>query len=388
MRLTKEEINEMVLYLKSLGYDSAVLMGSGAFGAVFKVIYKRRAFAAKILLGNTVDDKIIDSEIRIFGSVMSKSCKGNNIACYLDHRYTYVRDNKYINSVQYRGSKNLKYLLILSDFIEGVTLNKYIDGLEKNNEVVDPKLAWKWLKQGLKALSYIHRHEIAHRDIKPDNMMIGNDNNLYLVDFGLSCYKVCEGAAGSISFFPMYLYSREAIEEFKYSLEMGSLRQENIVAQILPKYRRLFSDVGFVGRMDVHALAASFYELFQHSYYFDDYLYTDGSIYIEIENDVSYTVSNTFFQYILTEMLNSQGHGADYFYTRALFEELGITFDYVKYNRSKAIKLLLDKSVVIENPFMKTEEILSLMEKYVPRTQNANDYLDAAYVDIVNEKSL
>jgi serine/threonine-protein kinase greatwall len=36
------------------------------------------------------------------------------------------------------------------------------------------------------ALEYLHKHKIVHRDIKPDNMLIGKQGHLKLTDFGLS----------------------------------------------------------------------------------------------------------------------------------------------------------------------------------------------------------
>ena len=40
-------------------------------------------------------------------------------------------------------------------------------------------------KQLIQALSYLHSNKVAHRDIKPDNIIINNMHQLKLVDFGL-----------------------------------------------------------------------------------------------------------------------------------------------------------------------------------------------------------
>lgn len=36
----------------------------------------------------------------------------------------------------------------------------------------------------LSALEYCHENNVIHRDVKPDNVMIGSDNNVKLIDFG------------------------------------------------------------------------------------------------------------------------------------------------------------------------------------------------------------
>jgi serine/threonine protein kinase len=50
------------------------------------------------------------------------------------------------------------------------------------------------LRQVAAALDYAHRHGVIHRDIKPSNIMVDQDGNAFLTDFGIA--RLAEGSAG------------------------------------------------------------------------------------------------------------------------------------------------------------------------------------------------
>lgn len=71
---------------------------------------------------------------------------------------------------------------IVMELIEGVTLKIYM----KTKGVLSCKESVHFLTQIAKALSHAHAKGIVHRDIKPQNIMIGMDGAIKVADFGIA----------------------------------------------------------------------------------------------------------------------------------------------------------------------------------------------------------
>lgn len=47
-------------------------------------------------------------------------------------------------------------------------------------------MAWQFVRDVANGLAYLHEHDIVHHDIKPDNILIGEDGRFKITDFGVS----------------------------------------------------------------------------------------------------------------------------------------------------------------------------------------------------------
>ena len=153
--------------IKQIGdYSLGIELGSGAFGKVVlgKHILTNELVAIKILdkaiLSHTPDDyQSVKQEINILKSVRHK---------HIVQLYDVLQTSRHI--------------FIIMEYCEGKDLLDYILTKSKLSE----EESLKYFQQLINALFYLHSQNIAHRDIKIDNMLLDRNRDLKLVDFGLS----------------------------------------------------------------------------------------------------------------------------------------------------------------------------------------------------------
>lgn len=74
---------------------------------------------------------------------------------------------------------------IVMEYLRGTDLKSGI----KSHGALDPKKVAQIGSQISSALSVAHKHEIIHRDIKPQNIMVLPDGNIKVMDFGIARAK-------------------------------------------------------------------------------------------------------------------------------------------------------------------------------------------------------
>lgn len=71
---------------------------------------------------------------------------------------------------------------IIMEYVEGTDLKQHI----RNNGQTSPEEAIHLMGQVLSAIALAHRNRIIHRDIKPQNLLIDQDNTVKVTDFGIA----------------------------------------------------------------------------------------------------------------------------------------------------------------------------------------------------------
>ena len=99
-----------------------------------------------------------------------------SIGFNLDHSHIV----KYLNK-----GKDAEGIYLIAEFVDGLTLREL---LQKNpNGISDKQLTNRIFAQLLDALEYMHKQQIYHLDLKPENIIITHKgDNVKIIDFGLS----------------------------------------------------------------------------------------------------------------------------------------------------------------------------------------------------------
>jgi serine/threonine protein kinase len=80
-------------------------------------------------------------------------------------------------------------IYIVMEYIDGITLQNYV----QNNGALSYQELLPLMLPIIKDLQQVHESGLIHRDISPDNLILGMDNQLHLIDFGSSTHFYSTG---------------------------------------------------------------------------------------------------------------------------------------------------------------------------------------------------
>jgi len=203
--------NEVMKYSKyrkyKLHYETLDEIGHGQFSHVYKCrnLSNNQIYAVKIL----DKDKIFEDDKNTTMIYWEK-----NIFNYIK----YIPNKNIVTPIEY--FENSSYIYFIYEYLEKGYLSE-------NN----PKL----LLGVSKGLLYLHKNNILHRDIKPKNILIGNDNEAKIIDFGLSKIQRKLDKAfdsyGSLSFMAPEIFSdrgyNDSCDVWSFGITMYNLKYNN-----------------------------------------------------------------------------------------------------------------------------------------------------------------
>ena len=149
---------------------------------------------SKVLLNKTGCSKIysVASELSESGSCILKVTTTGDKEGFLHSECSLL--SKHVVKFFHSYKKNRKTYILMESCDQ--TLAASIKERQRKERYWGTQKLIDYMKSLLSALKTLHSHNIAHRDIKPDNIFISQDSTLKLGDFGSSerlsrpCYEV------------------------------------------------------------------------------------------------------------------------------------------------------------------------------------------------------
>lgn len=147
-------------------YEVLEVIGRGGMGTVYKVFDKalKVTFAIKVLRPELSQDAVTIKRFQQEANAVSKLTHPNLAAVY-DQGIT-------IGGAPY----------LVMGYIEG----KGLDQILREEHRLEPTRAVDLFIQISDSVQYAHDHGIVHRDLKPSNIIISNEGQAHIVDFGIA----------------------------------------------------------------------------------------------------------------------------------------------------------------------------------------------------------
>ncbi|MCI9144356.1 MAG: protein kinase [Lachnospiraceae bacterium] len=151
-------------------------LGSGGGGVVYKAWYtnlNKYVVIKELKNASGADTETQQNEVEALKDVKS---------AYLPQVYDFItvpvldEDGR---EVRNPDGSTVKRVFTVMEYVEGESLDK---ALEQGKKFSQPQVM-KWYEQLASALKVVHAHNIAHRDIKPGNIMLTPQGDVCLIDF-------------------------------------------------------------------------------------------------------------------------------------------------------------------------------------------------------------
>eukprot|EP00039_Didymoeca_costata_P001874 m.55852 g.55852 ORF g.55852 m.55852 type:complete len:776 (+) comp11007_c0_seq1:213-2540(+) len=151
-------------------FDLIEVVGTGTYGQVFKGRHKNTGQLAAIKILELIEDE--EEEIKVEIDVLADHSKHENITSFYG---TYLVKT---------GPTEEDKLWLAMEFCGGGSITDLCKNLLPK-KLPEPVFSYV-MHETLKALEYLHDNGIIHRDVKGQNILMTDDGNIRLIDFGVS----------------------------------------------------------------------------------------------------------------------------------------------------------------------------------------------------------
>ena len=152
-------------------YNIQELIGAGGMANVYKAVVGP---GGPVPEGTVVAVKVLRQELMHDPDLVRRFKNESKAISLLNHpNIVKVYDVSVSDHLQY----------IVMEYVDGMTLREYLN--ERGGKLTSRETV-HFISQILKALDHAHRNGVVHRDIKPQNIMLLDNGQLRMMDFGIA----------------------------------------------------------------------------------------------------------------------------------------------------------------------------------------------------------
>ncbi|EAX84301.1 CAMK family protein kinase [Trichomonas vaginalis G3] len=182
------------------GYVLLEQIGAGGFATCYKVFDQKyqQVFVCKVYKSqDEVEKDKVNTQMNQFSHEIDALCK--IFQTYIMRIYNYfIEENMFFLILEYCPNGSIQDLI-------------------KHEGRIDHKRLLQYIYQAASALQYCHSKKFAHHDIKPANLLIDENFNIKLSDFGMAEIGAtqCDKYGGTVAYLAPEVFLRQPYDPFK-----------------------------------------------------------------------------------------------------------------------------------------------------------------------------
>ena len=236
--------------LQSGRYVIDGVLGQGGFGITYLATQtglNRKVAIKEFFMKEYCDRNTVSNHITL-GTAGSKDMVAKFKAKFIKEAQTIAElQNQHVVRIYDIFEENGTAYYVM-EYIEGGSLAKRVIGHPMDNATAN-----KFMKQLCQALEYIHNRNILHLDIKPSNILFRNEDELVLIDFGVSKHYDVGGGSQTSStpvgisrgYAPLEQYNKGGVIQFSPATDiysLGATLYSIVTGQTPPDANEIYED--------------------------------------------------------------------------------------------------------------------------------------------------
>lgn len=198
------EIKQKEIYYLSPGviladrYEVGASIGGGGFGLTYKAwdhtlskIVAVKEYYPTGLVNRVPGEK----RVIVYSGRREKECRIGKLR-FLEEARNMAKYNTHANIVNvydFFEENNTAYIVM--EYLDGENYKQYLERKSNQKEKVSVQESLEVMHSVLIALSEVHKSNILHRDISPDNIFLCRDGRIKLIDFGAARFSAKDETA-------------------------------------------------------------------------------------------------------------------------------------------------------------------------------------------------